>query len=148
MNCESSNKGFTLLELIIVLLLISLMLGLAAVYFAQALPSNRFDATVREIAATVKYAKAMSQLHGEPYAVIIDLDAKSYQIMGRGEKKIPPDIAVAVRAPFSSQVFTRGKYEITSNPAGVVTAGMLELSRAKQKAVIAIDPIVGAVTIK
>jgi prepilin-type N-terminal cleavage/methylation domain-containing protein len=46
------ESGFTLLELIIVMILSLMILGLVSVYFANFLSSARLQATVREFSAT------------------------------------------------------------------------------------------------
>ena len=84
-----SRAGFTLLELIIVIFLITLMVGLSAVFFANTLPSGRFNATVRELASTIRQARHLAQLNGEKQIITIDLDSRSYGIEGRGKKNLP-----------------------------------------------------------
>src|SRR3990172_2624923 len=121
-----NRSGFTLLELIIVIFLITLMLGLSAVFFANTLPSGRFNATAREMAATIRQARHLAQLNGEKQILTIDLDSRSYGIESRGEKTLPAGIDLKVIDPLAGDI-TKGKYHMTFHPAGSSGGGTVVL---------------------
>jgi general secretion pathway protein H len=141
------NKGFTLLELIIVLFLIGLMLSLATVFFASTLPSSKFSATTREIAATIRHARTLAQLRGEKQTITIDMDSHSYGIDNVGGKNIPPGISIKVIDPRLGDIQT-GKYQIDFPATGGIEGGTIVLSNSKKTATIEIDPIVGSAVVK
>jgi prepilin-type N-terminal cleavage/methylation domain-containing protein len=141
-----NTKGFTLLELIIVLFLISLILGLSVIYFANFLPSNRFKATVRDISTTIRQARALAQIHGERQIITIDLDSKNYGIEGRVTKNVPSGIQIKVLDPISGDIY-EGKYQLIVHSIGI-EGGTIILWDDKRKASIAIDPVVGSLVIR
>jgi len=141
------NNGFTLLELIIVLFLITLILGLSTIFFANILPSNRLNATVRDISATIRQARTLTRTHGERQAVTIDLDSKKYGIEGRGVKDIPSDIYIKVIDPLSGEIYS-GKYQIVLHATGSIEGGTIVLWNNKKTVSIQMDPVVGSVVIK
>jgi hypothetical protein len=143
----SMGAGFVFLELIIVIFLISLILGLSTVLFSNILPSNRFNATVREISATIRHARSLSQIHGETKVVTIDLDLKRYGIEGRGDREIPPDINIEVIDPLSGEIHN-GKYRLVLYPTGGIEGGTIVLWNSKKTVSIQPDPVVGSVVIK
>jgi general secretion pathway protein H len=142
-----NRSGFTLLELIIVIFLITLMVGLSAVFFANTLPSGRFNATAREIASTIRQARHLAQLNGEKQVVTIDMDSKSYGIEGRGEKTMPSGLHLKVIDPLTGDI-TSGKYHMTFHPAGSTEGGTVVLWYDAKSAQINVDPVAGAVIIK
>ncbi len=142
-----NRSGFTLLELIIVIFLITLMVGLSAAFFANSLPSGRFHATAREIAATIRQARHLAQLNGEKQVVTIDMDSRSYGIETLGEKKLPSGIDIKVTDPLTGDI-TSGKYQITFYATGSAEGGTIVLWNSNQAAQIIIDPVAGAVIIK
>jgi general secretion pathway protein H len=144
---RKKNAGFTLLELIIVLFLITLIIGLSAVMFASFLPSSRFDSTVRNISATMKYARSLAHMSGEFQTVTIDLDAKTYGIEGKGSKDIPPGVNIKIIDPFAGEV-DEGKYRFVLYPGGGVEGGTVALWTAKKSVRIELDPIAGSLIIK
>ncbi len=140
-------KGFTLLELIIVLFLITLILGLSAVFFTGFLPAAKFDATGREISAIIRHTRSLARINMESRTFMIDLDNNSYGIVGVPVKYIPQGILIKVIDPFSGEI-THGKYSIVFNPAGAMTGGTMILSQGKRILQIELDPITGAVLIR
>jgi len=144
---KSKNAGFTLLELIIVIFLITLILGLSTLFFANMLPSNRFNATVRNISSAMKYARSLALIQGKPHTLTIDLDAKKYSIEGRGTKDIPDDMNIKVIDPMSGELST-GQYQFVMHPAGNIEGGTIVVWNAKKTVTIQLDPVVGVVVIK
>jgi prepilin-type N-terminal cleavage/methylation domain-containing protein len=144
---KNNNHGFTLLELIIVLFLMSLILSLSLLMFANALPSNRFNATVRNISTTIKHARSLAEIHGERKIVTINLDEKKYGLEGYGMKELPSDTSVKVLDPLSGEL-TEGKYSLLLFPAGRFEGGTIIIWNEKKEVSIAIDPIVGTIAIE
>jgi general secretion pathway protein H len=142
-----NRSGFTLLELIIVIFLITLMIGLSAVFFANTLPSGRFNATAREIASTIRQARHLAQLNGEKQIITIDLDSRSYGIERRGEKTLPSGIDIKVIDPLAGDI-TSGKYHMAFHATGSSEGGTIVLWNSSRAAHINIDPVAGAVIIK
>jgi type II secretory pathway pseudopilin PulG len=141
------RKGFILLELIVVIFLITLIMGIVLVFFANFLPSNRLDATVRNISSTIKHARSLARINNQRQIVTIDLDAKQYGIEGREIKDIPADIGVKIIDPMSGEIF-QGKYNFLLHVSGNIEGGAIILWNAKKSVSIQPDPIVGAVIIK
>ncbi|MEW6416516.1 MAG: prepilin-type N-terminal cleavage/methylation domain-containing protein [Nitrospirota bacterium] len=147
LKSKTKNNGFTLLELIIVLFLITLILGLSTIFFANILPSNRFNATIRDISATIRHARTLTRTHGETQIITIDLDSKKYGIEGRGIKDIPSDIYIKVIDPLSGEIDS-GKYQLVLHAIGSIEGGTIVLWNNKKTVSIQMDPVVGSVVIK
>lgn len=142
-----SKSGFTLLELIIVLFLMSLILGLSTIFFANTLPSNRLNATAREMSATIRYARHLALINGEKQTMIINLDSRYYGIEGIARKNIPSGITLKVIDPLLGEIRT-GEYPIIFNATGAMEGGTIVLSTEKKTVTIQLDPVVGSVVIK
>ena len=136
-----NKNGFTLLEIILVLFLITLILGLSSVFFAGFLPSAKINATGREITGMIRHARSLARMNMESRTVMIDLDNRTYGIEGLGTKYFPPDTLVRVIDPFSGDEITRGKYPIVFHPIGGMTGGTIILSLGKKEIRIDLDPI-------
>jgi prepilin-type N-terminal cleavage/methylation domain-containing protein len=144
---ESCTKGFVLLELIVVLFLISLIVGMAAVFFANTLPSHKFNSTVRNISTAIRQARALAGIHNETQTVTIDLDSNTYTLEGHASKEIPRGISVKVIDPMEGEIY-RGKYNFVLYPAGNIEGGTIVLWTSTRSATIQMDPVVGTVVIK
>ncbi len=141
------KDGFTLLELIIVIFLITLMLGLSGVFFANTLPSGRFNAATREIVSTIRQARHLAQINGEKQVITIDIDSRRYGIEGRSEKTLPAGIGIRIIDPVAGEI-VNGTYRMSFYAAGSAEAGTVVLWNNNKTAHINIDPVAGAVIIK
>ena len=141
------RQGFTLLEVIIVLCLISLIMGLSAVFFANTMPSSKLSAAVRELSATIRYARTLAMIDGKLQTLNIDLDAKKYGIEGRGYKSIDSGITIMVLDPSAGEL-RNGIYHLIFQASGGIEGGTIVLGSGKKAIGIELDPVVGSVVIK
>lgn len=141
------NEGFTLLELMIVLFLITLMVGLSSVFFGNTLTSGKFHATARDVAATLRHARSLAKIQGKDQTLLINLDTKEYGIEGMKTMKIPDKINIEIEDPFYGEI-RQGKYTFTFHSYGSAEGGTIVLWDDKKKVSISLDPIVGSVVTK
>jgi general secretion pathway protein H len=141
------KNGFTLLEIIIVLALVTLILGLSSVFVAGFLPSAKANAAGREISGMIRHARSLARMNRESRSVLIDLDNRTYGIEGLATKSFPPEALVRIIDPFSGEI-VGGKYPIVFSPAGGMRGGTIVLSWGKKVMRIELDPIAGAVLLK
>lgn len=141
------EQGFTLLELIIVMFIVALLMSLAAVFFVNTLPSSKFSAAAREIATTIRHARALAQIRGEKQTLTIDMNAGRYSIGNGGEKALPEGVHIKVQDPIEGEI-TTGTYQIDFPPTGGIQGGTIILWNEKKTATITIDPISGPVVVQ
>jgi prepilin-type N-terminal cleavage/methylation domain-containing protein len=141
------RRGFTLLELILVLSFISLILGLASAHFGRILSGSRYDATVKEVSANFMYARALARLRGMPQTVVFDFDERVYGVSGRSQKNLKEGISIKAIEPLKGET-TEGKYRVTFFPDGTAEEGTVVVFTEKKATEIRVDPVVGAVVVK
>jgi general secretion pathway protein H len=144
---QDRESGFTLLEVLVVLGLISLILGLSAFFFVGNLPSARLDTLGREMAASLRQARALAKTSGEKKYFFADIDAGRFGIEGLGERGVPQGVSLRVIDPDATEV-TRGKYRITFQPDGRGGGETIILTRGRQTVQVAVNPAAGAVILK
>jgi len=136
--------GFTLLELIVVLLLISLILGLSTVFLAGTLSSSDLNSAVREMVTTIRHARSLAQSTGKSQSLVISLDSKLYSIEGHAERMIPDSINIAVIDRLNGIEAREGSYRMVFHPSGSLEGGRIVLWNDKKKVYIDLDPVTGA----
>ncbi len=143
-DARYSMSGFTLVEMLVVLFIITVILGLSGVYFSGSLASVRIDSTGREVLATMRHARSMARMNHEKQILTIDLDTKRYGIEGRGSRDIPQEIRVRVVDPFYGEI-VNGKYSMVFPASGAVRSGTVLLSNNRKELSIISDPVTGSV---
>lgn len=137
-------KGFTLMEVIIVLFLVTLMVGLSAVFFSNFLPLVKFNAAGREMSSMIRHARSLARMKMESQTFVIDLDGKTYGIEGLPTKLIPQDSSIKIIDPSSGEI-VQGRYSMVFNPSGTTGGATIIMSLRKKVLRIDMDPITGAV---
>ena len=146
-STRGREKGFTLLEVIIVITLVVLILSFTTLFFGNALPGARLNSAARELSAMMRYAKILAQNNGEPQTVLINLDTGRYGIEGVQTKSNPEGINIRVTDPVTGEA-SRGNYAVLFHESGIAEGGTITLWNAKRTLNIEIDPIVGSVILK
>ena len=144
MRRPSCQRGFTMIELLVVIFIMTLALGLSAAVFTRALPSSRLDASVRELTAALKQSRAQAIAKGERRVLVLNLDERRYGPEGKEPRQWPDDVAISVDDPLVGEV-VRGEYRFVFHPTGASEGGTVVLSAGKKKLLVDVDPVIGAV---
>ena len=83
------RRGFTLIELIVVVLIIGLILGLATTRMDLMVPKYRIRAAAREVASILKQGKARAAAQGRDIYFEIDLSKGDYWLLAPFPKEDP-----------------------------------------------------------
>ena len=73
-----SNKGFTLVEIVVVMVLISLFMVLSIPLFSN-IGTSSLGTSARRLSGTIKYLFNESAMSGREYRLIYDLDRGTYR---------------------------------------------------------------------
>jgi general secretion pathway protein H len=140
----NDKRGFTLLEMILVMFLISLILGISAVVFTRSLPSQKVDATAREIMAAFRQTRSDAISSGKWQVLFFEIEGKTFGVEGGPSRPIPDDVTLRIIDPVAGEVHTGG-YRFVFAPSGVAEGGTIVLSAGKKVVTLETDPIIGAV---
>ncbi|MDA8388854.1 MAG: prepilin-type N-terminal cleavage/methylation domain-containing protein [Nitrospiraceae bacterium] len=143
MKISGPGGGFTLLELLVVLLLISIVIAIVSVSMAPLMKSSKLDSTAQNISATMRYARALSAWKGRSESVLIDLDSRGFGIENRKMKYLGPDMGMKVTGAGGEDIES-GVYKITFFPSGTVEGGSVIIWNDKKELKIEPDPVTGA----
>ncbi len=141
---KENESGFTLLEVIIVLMLSLLILGLVTGSFTRLLSSAKLQATVREFSASLRQARDLAKIHGERQGWTVDLDAREYGIDGRKAKKIPSNLELKIVDSINGEIQS-GQYHLVFEPNWSMEGATFLLSDKKRAFKVELDPLLGAV---
>ncbi len=139
-------RGFTLIELIIVLLIS--VLGFAAISsnISSGNQSTKLQAAARDITSALRYAHGQALMTRQPVSVAINLDDNSYRVSNRSKiYEFPTEIDVSLTV--AEEELSEGEGGIRFFSDGSSTGGRIILEWDKQRRQIDVNWITGEVTL-
>ena len=125
-----ASRGFSLLEILLVISLIATASVLAAMILTGGMQGMQLRSSSKEIASQLRYTRAQAIATGQPQRFVIDLRAHRWQAPNGKHGKIPSALAVEFTGAREAQP-RAGEGGILFFPDGASTGGRVQL-RAKQ----------------
>ncbi len=149
----SGRRGFSLIELILVLFLIGLIAGLVTPFLISTLDRTKSQSEVRKIASTLRYARNQAISQKIPFAFAANIDDNRYWITPLNSNEtsrffsLGPKIRIA-QFVFQEETIVHGSFSIVFYPQGSSSGGSigLETAGAGKASVlysITLDPVTG-----
>ncbi|MGE0385519.1 MAG: GspH/FimT family pseudopilin [Gammaproteobacteria bacterium] len=137
--------GFTLLEVLLVLIIFGVAAAIAVPRVAGALRAAEIDAAARGLAASMRHARGRAIAVHREQRVALDLERRRYFIPGRETPvALPEDVDIELVTARSQRQGVRSG-TIAFHPDGSATGGQIRLSGAGRHHVVDIDWLTGAV---
>ena len=141
-----TQAGFTLIEIIVVLVVLSLGLALLVMRGPPRSPSLEIRGTASEMAQALRLARARAIAGNRPVGVTLDLARHSWRMDGAAERILPPDYALTIRAA-TTEAAGNQIGAIRFAPDGSSTGGWIELADNHRRLQIGVDWLSGRVTL-
>ena len=138
--------GFTLLETLVVLVVLSLMAGLVMSRGPARSPSLEVQAAAASLAQVLRGARATAILTGEPTRVEVDLLARIARVGNGGALALPPVVRLSFDA-VSGGTPVVGRPAIAFGPDGSSSGGSFALVLQSARSVVTIDAFTGRVDV-
>jgi len=140
----STRAGFTLIEVILVLLILALALALVPPLFQGALGTVSLMRDARELGNALRHLRSVAISTQAPQALTVDVEARTYSVGDRDVVQLPDSIhleIVTAQSEMTSE--TVGSFRFF--PDGGATGGQIILSRSGHRLVLDIDWVTGRV---
>jgi len=145
--CASGRApGFTLLEVLVVLLIIAMATTLAAMVFSGGLDGMRLRASSKEIAAQLRYTRTQAIATGMPQRFTIDPRSHRWQAAGDRQGGIPRSLGVEFTGAREAQP-RAGEGGFLFFPDGASTGGRVQLSVKRAAWHVDVSWLTGEVTL-
>ena len=144
---RSGNNGFTLLEVLLVLVIGGLLMGVVATSLSEG-PVLRKSS--REVAASLRHARAKAVMRQQPTLWKMHIQEKRFWIEGGAadtERHLSAAIAAKINTT-SSEVDAANQGGIRFFPAGSSTGGSVELTHNQQTYKVNVEWVTGRVSIQ
>ncbi|HEY0633946.1 MAG TPA: GspH/FimT family pseudopilin [Gammaproteobacteria bacterium] len=120
-------RGYTLLELLVVLAIMAGLLTLAPPLFSSAASSTELHAATRQMSAALRQARSHAVATRTPVAFILDLERQRYQVEGRSEVSLPAKLELTLITA-ESELRGNGRGAIRFYADGSSSGGSITLS--------------------
>lgn len=145
---RSRTGGFTLLELLIVLVIIVLGFSVVALNLSSGSGTLAQKAAVRDVVSALRYARGQALMAHREMTVTFDLTNNTYKVSGREEEyKIPDAIEVTV-VTAQSELTGEGQGNIRFFADGSSTGGRVVLDRGEVSKQIDINWLTGQLEVE
>jgi general secretion pathway protein H len=142
------SQGFTLLELLIVLVIIVLGFSVVALNLSSGTGALEHKATVRDVVSALRYARGQALMAHQEMTVSFDLANNVYKVSGRDEQyKIPDSIAVTL-VTAQSELTGEGQGNVRFFADGSSTGGRVVLDRGEKSMQIDINWLTGQLEVE
>jgi general secretion pathway protein H len=139
---QQAARGFTLIELMIVLVIMSFVLALAGPAVTRGLSGLTLKTAAKKVAAALRYARSQAVNRAQPYSAIFDREHGRIVIRGI-PRPLPPDQTAAEAEPEEKTADAAGaeaqkpEIKIVALPEGItlkeITIGGTEITGTKDE---------------
>lgn len=126
MRTRKTDAGFSLLEMLLVMALVAAASLLAVAAFGGGMQGMKLRAGVKEVAAQMRFARAVAISSGQPQDVVIDPQARRWQ-GAKGRSGSLPDGGEIVFTGAREVQPEDGKGAIRFFPDGAATGGRVRM---------------------
>jgi general secretion pathway protein H len=121
-----AQRGFSLLELIAVIVLIAIAVTVASVSISNSLNSVKIQAASRDLVAALRYTRGQAVVKREQKTLDVDLEAMSYTVPGKQAVKFPDKIEVKLLTAQNELIHEKAG-RIRFYPDGSSTGGHISI---------------------
>lgn len=149
MSNDGTMRGFTLLELMVVLVIAALMIAVVPPLLSAAGLSSQVRGAARELAAGLRMARSEAVTTERSAALMIDLDKRDFTVTGRsGSRRLPASKKVQIRLYTArSQLIDGRRGGIRFFPDGSSTGGHVALIEGQTEYRVNVNWLTGRVSI-
>jgi general secretion pathway protein H len=142
-----SESGFTLMELIVVLMIMSLMLVVVPRYVFSGVSGADLRASSRELAAGLRQARSEAVSLRRDTALTIDLEKRSFTLSTHPKVHKLPEALELKLFTAQSEVVNEKQGAIRFFPDGSSTGGRVTVSSGERKYLVDVEWLTGKVSI-
>ena len=138
--------GFTLIEMLSVLLLVAAMVAIGAAAMSRQLPGQRLQHSARELAAQLRYTRARALATGQSQLFTLDARTREWQAGEQRSGRLSRDIAIVATGARNEQQ-REGVAAVRFFPEGAATGGRFVLSHGRAAWQVDVQWLTGEVTL-
>ncbi len=138
--------GFTLIEIIIVLVVAGLLLALVPPRLSGVLASAEVRSAARELASALRYARSRAVTAHAEVLLTVDTERRRYRLSGSRWRSLPDDLQLTLTTARSERR-SRSIGSIRFYPDGTATGGQIKLSSGARRYTVDVNWLTSRIAI-
>lgn len=144
---HSKHQGFTLLEIIAVIMLIALIMTIVMLMVTGGIGKARVRSASKELTAALRHTRSQAIVKQKEQVFEIDMNARTYSAAGKKPIKLPPDMTIEATTARREQT-SEEKAGIRFFPDGASTGGQIKLLYKQSIIRVKVSWLTGQVTME
>ena len=140
------EAGFTLVEIIVVLVLVAMVVAIGATAMSRKLPGQRLQQSARELAAQLRFTRAQAIATGKPQLFTLDARSREWRAGDKRNGTLARDIAIVATGARNEQQ-REGVAAVRFFPEGAATGGRFVLSHGRAAWQVDVQWLTGEVSL-
>jgi general secretion pathway protein H len=145
---RAAQRGFTLLELLMVLVIAAAGYALVVRFTAGGVSGAELKGAARAVAAGLRDARGTAIARQESAALVLDLEHRSFEVSGRGRARSLPERLELKLYTAQSEIVDEKRGAIRFYPDGSSTGGRVTVASGERRFLVDVDWLTGRVSIK
>jgi general secretion pathway protein H len=141
------EKGFTLLELLVVLVILALAVTVSAPLLSGGKDKADFKASVQTVVTALREARSLSLITGRSQALVVDVERSAVRIGDVGRAAgLPKSVRLSLITVAQERI-DRGDGAIRFFPDGSSTGGRVSLLQGTRRSDVNVDWLSGRISV-
>ncbi len=139
--------GFSLFELMVVMILVSLLFAVVGVSVSRSIQGAEIRNASREVVAGIRHTRGQAIIKRQQQVFQVDADAKTWTAAARDSVEIPDGLDITINTA-RSELTGENAGGIRFYPDGASTGGSVELQAGERTWEVEVSWLTGEVSIK
>lgn len=138
--------GFSLIELMVVMMLVSLLFAVVGVSVSRSIGGAEIRNAARDITAGIRHTRGQAIIQRQPQVFVVDADARTWRAAGKAAVELPDGLEITLETA-RSEMTGENAGGIRFYPDGASTGGSVKLLAQQREWVINVAWLTGEVSI-
>lgn len=143
----SRPRGFTLVELLVVMVIVALVLALVGTSLSRSVTGAEMRTAARKVAANLRYTRTQAILQKAEQVFMVDAENRTFQAPDREPVELPEGMRVALTTA-RSELTAENVGGIRFYPDGGSTGGYIELESDNRIYKVSVAWLTGETTVE
>ena len=146
MSRKRAAAGFSIIEMVVVVVLVATVVAIGAAAMSRQLPGQRLRESARELAAQLRYTRAQAIASGDSQLFTLDARTREWRAGDKRDGKLARDIQI-VATGARNEAQREGVAAVRFFPEGAATGGRFLLSHGEAAWQVDVEWLTGEVRV-